>query len=382
MVRSNRLTRLWQLPEIGQRLAEASNRHSGEAIGMFRGTQQAFNSLTRMVAAAWWKGLASHKIFSTMTIDQSAKWVVTGRMGEYLGGRQSFQNSDVWMLAGTNPLISVNGGTADGPLMHNPSAALRQARERGLKLIVLDPRRTETAFQADLHLQPAPGYDALVFAGLLNVIMRDDLYDREFCDRFVTGLGDLAAAVSAVTPSLVESVAGIPAGRLIEAAHLFGKGPRGMISTGTGTCMGPDSNVAEHLATCINVVCGRYRREGEPAFGPAVMTPDLPIRAEVSPPRRTWESGYRSRVGAGLMMGELPSCTLNDEILEPGPDRIRALVVSGANPVLALPDAERTRQAFQSLELLVAIDTRFPKPRSWPTTLSPRRCFMSAAITP
>ncbi|WP_242123862.1 molybdopterin-dependent oxidoreductase [Sphingobium sp. Sx8-8] len=344
--------------EIGARLTEIIGESGAESAGMFRGTQQAFNSLTRSIAAAWWKGVGSHKIFSTMTIDQSAKWVVSGRMGDYMGGRQGFDDADVWMLAGTNPLISVNGGTADGVLMHNPSASLRAARERGLKLIVIDPRRTETAYQADIHLMPVPGHDALIFAGILNIILSEGLHDREFCDRFADGVEALADAVASATPQRVEAVTGIPAGQLLEAARLFAKGPRGMVSTGTGVCMGPDSNVAEHLATCINVVCGRYRREGEPAFGPAVMMPDLPARAEVSPPARSWERGWRSRFGAGVLMGELPSCTLNDEILEPGEDRIRALIVSGANPLLAMPDADRTRRAFASLDLLVAIDTR------------------------
>lgn len=344
--------------EIAERLQTAINRHGPDAVGMFKGTQQAFNSLTSSVALSWWKGVKSHKLFSTMTIDQSAKWVVTGRMGEYQGGRQSFQDADVWLLAGTNPLISVNGGTADGVLMHNPSASLRAARERGLKLIVLDPRRTETAFQADIHLMPVPGHDALIFAGILNIILSEGLEDRAFCDRFADGVDDLAEAVKDANPQRVEEVAGIAAAQLVEAARLFAKGPRGMVSTGTGVCMGPDSNVAEHLATCINVVCGRYRREGEAAFGPAVMMPDMPPYAQVSPPDRSWERGFRSRFGAGILKGELPSCTLNDEILEDGEDRLRALIVSGANPVLALPDAERTRAAMAALDLLVVIDTR------------------------
>lgn len=344
--------------EIGGRLLAISATHGADAIGMFRGTQQAFNSLTKPVASAWWKGVGSHKLFSTMTIDQSAKWVVTGRMGEYLGGRQGFAEADVWLLAGTNPLVSVNGGTADGPLMHNPSVALRRARERGLKLIVIDPRRTETAALADIHLQPAPGHDALMFAGLLNVVLGEGLHDRAFCAAYAEGVDELAVAVGDATPDRVAEVTGVPVARLIEAARLFAAGPRGMVSTGTGTCMGPDSNVAEHLATCLNVICGRYRRVGEPAFGPAVMGPDVPVRAEVALAARTWNEGYRSRLGAGLLMGELPSCTLNDEILEPGADRIRALIVSGGNPVLAMPDAHRTRQALGSLDLLVAIDTR------------------------
>jgi len=342
--------------KVAARLTSIIDEHGPDAVGIFLGTQGIFSALTNQMARAWFRGTRSHKLFSTMTIDQSAKWVVNGRMGEYLGGRQAFGESQVWILAGTNPLISVNGGAGDGVLMQNPSVALRDARKRGLKLIVIDPRATETALHADLHLRPRPGTDALLFAGLLNIILSRDLHDAEFCAGHVAGLDELRRVVAAATPTLVEERTGVPSEDLERVAVMFADGPRGMISTGTGVCMGPYSNLAEHLAMSLNVICGRFQREGEPVTGNAVMGRDPDSRAEVRPPNRTWEAGYRSRLGAGLLYGELPTATLPDEILEPGPDRIRALVVSGGNPVLAMPGAAKALRAFSSLELLVTID--------------------------
>lgn len=341
---------------IGDTLTALMARHGPDCIAMFLGTQGIFATLTNPVARSWFAATGSRKLFSTMTIDQSAKWVTAGRMGEYLGGRHGLSDADVWMLVGTNPLISVNGGAGDGVLMQTPSASLAAARNRGLKLIVIDPRRTETASRADLHLAPKPGHDALIFAGLINIILTEGLHDAGFCRDFAKGLGDLHAAVRGVTPQQVADRSGLSPHELIEAARLFARGPRGSVSTGTGVCMGPHSNLTEHLAMALNVICGRFLREGEVAPATAVLGPLAVPRAQVAPPSRSWQSGYTSRLGAGLIRGEMPTNLLTDEILQSGSDRVRALIVSGGNPALALPDAAKALKALTALELLVVID--------------------------
>lgn len=357
------------IAEIAERLEAITGEHGPDALGLFMGTQQNFAALTGPMARAWFRTTGSRKLFSTMTIDQSAKWIVQSRMGEYLGGRQRFDSADVWLLAGTNPLVSLNGGDGDGAVTQNPSVTIRKARERGLKLIVVDPRLTETAALADLHLRPKPGTDASLFAGMLHVILSEQRHDRDFCDRFVDGVEALTAAVASATPEHTESVTGVPSADVISAARMFAGASgargritdlrRGMATTGTGVCMGPHSNVAEHLVACLNVVCGRYLREGEVTADRNVLARATPLTAQVRPPNRSWESGFRSRIGGiGTMNGELPSGILADEILEPGADRVRALVVSGGNPARALPDREKAERALRELELLVCIDTR------------------------
>jgi anaerobic selenocysteine-containing dehydrogenase len=345
--------------DIAVRLEEVVARYGPDSVAMFTGTQHNFSALTPLMARAWFRGTRSHKLFSTMTIDQSAKWVVAERMGSYLGGRQRIENADVWLLAGTNPVVSGNGGDGDGAVVHNPAWTLRSARSRGLRLIVVDPRRTETAALADIHMAPRPGTDAIVFAGLLHVILAEGMHDNEFTDRYTADLPRLVAAVDAVTPTVVERICAVPAEQVVEAARVFASGSRGMATSGTGVCMGPHSNVAEHLVAALNVVCGRYLREGEPADDRNVLTRQVPARADVAPAERAYRYGFRSRIG-GLraIRGELPSAILADEILEPGPDRVRALIVSGGNPAVALPDRDKALRALRSLDLLVCVDPR------------------------
>jgi anaerobic selenocysteine-containing dehydrogenase len=343
--------------DVGVRLRAIREESGPDSIAVFMGTQQAFTTPTPFVVRAWMRAIGSHKLFSTMTIDQSAKWLVPLRMGEYLGGAQRMDTSDVWMLSGTNPLSTASAGDGDAPLVDAPAIQLRDARRRGLRLIVIDPRRTETAELADVFLQIRPGTDAVLHAGLLHVILADGLQDDEFCAAYVSDLESLRRAVRDATPDMVERVCDVPVADLVMAARMFAGAGRGRFTTGTGANFGPHSNVAEHLAEAVNVVCGRFLREGEPSSSHAVLMGDRAAISAVAPPDRTWERGFRSRVGGhGLIRGELPSSILPDEILDPGSDRIRALVVSGGNPLLALPDEQKARRALESLDLLVVLD--------------------------
>lgn len=344
------------IAEIGVRLRSIIDAHGPDAVGFYAGTQQQTAALTPSFAAGWFRALESHKRFGTMTIDQSAKWVANGRLGAWEAGRQRFEDADVWLLAGTNPLVSMQGADLTGFPIHNPTQRLREARRRGLRLIVVDPRRTELARSADLHLQLVPGTDAVLYAGLLRVILAEGLEDARFCRDYVDGLEALRIGVEPATPEVVGAATGLEPSQVVEAARHFGRASRGMAKGGTGPDMGPYANVAEHLLQCLNVVCGRFPRAGEPVAGCAVLKPARPVRAQVIPPSRSWESGYRNRFGSGLLMGELPCASLPDEILAPGEDRIRALVVSGGNPANAFPDQARIVEALARLELLVTID--------------------------
>jgi anaerobic selenocysteine-containing dehydrogenase len=283
-------------------------------------------------------------------------WVADGRLGMWAAGRQRFDEADVWMLVGTNPFVSLQPPDFTGVPMHDPRRRVQEARRRGLKLIVVDPRRTEVASEADIHLQLRPGTDVVLFAGFLHLLLRDGHDDRDFCERWVDGLDDLRVAVEGCGPDVVARVCGVPRGDLEAAARLFGRARSGMAMSGTGPDMGPWSNLAEHLIRSLNVVCGRFPRDGDRAAGESVLgSPKAPPGMAISPDR-TWERGYRSRLGYGTIKHQLPSASLPFEILEEGPGRIRALFVSGANPAAAIPDMDLAVEALSSLDLLVTVD--------------------------
>jgi len=347
------------LDEIAERLRTLIERHGPDAVAGYRGTMNYSNQTANTMLPAWLAALGSNSFFSTMTIDQSAKWVTVERLGAWAAGRDSFVLADVLMFVGTNPLVSLS--TFNFPSQH-PVQQMRDAIARGTRFIVIDPRRSETARHASVFLQPWPGEDAALLAGLLRIILDEGWHDAAFCARHVHGLDELSLALRPFDPASVAGRTGVSAESLHAAAALFarpehGRPKRGSAASGTGANMGPHSNLVEHLVECLNVVCGRYARAGDPVSNPGVLAPPRPRRAEVIAPRRSWEQGWKSRCGGwGMLFGQKMSGSLADEITTPGPGQVRALFVDGGNPALAMPDEARFSEALQSLDLLVTID--------------------------
>lgn len=341
--------------EIAARLKLILDESGPNAVASFFGTAHYQNTLAAAMLPQWMRAIGSPALFSTMTVDQSAKWVTMERLGFWAAGRDNFSDSDVSLLIGANPFVS---GTVLGLPCSNPVKQIKEARARGLKLIVIDPRKSETARLADIFLQPYPGEDAAIAAGLLHIILREGWEDSAFCAQYVEGLDRLRGAVEPFDPAYVAARAGVTAEALHEVAEAFARtGTRGFAVTGTGPDMGPHSNLAEHLIECLNVVCGRYRRAGDRVTNPMLLGPRQPVHAEVVPPSRSWESGHKSRIrDTGTVFGEMMSCVLADEILLPGDGRIRSLFIMGGNPVGALPDPRKTVRAFGQLDLLVTVD--------------------------
>jgi anaerobic selenocysteine-containing dehydrogenase len=345
------------LGEIGDRLAEILAKHPPRAVGAFRGTMAHMNAGTLNMLPAWLKAIGSPSYYSTFTIDQSAKWVTADRLGRWDAGYSTLASSDVMMMVGMNPLVSMWGSNAFP--MANPMKRLKEAKERGLKLIVIDPRRTETAHFADVFIQPKPGEDPAVAAGLLHIILDRGWHDPEFCEVHVNGLSELREAVRAFTPDYVARRAEIAEDDLERAAETFTTmGRTGACITGTGPSMAPRSNLAEHLYECLNVVCGRYPRAGDAVSNPGVTSPHGAVYAEAVSPPRSWEtSKVRHRThDTGTLFGEMMTGLMADEILTPGEDQLRSLFMVGGNPVVAMPDTAKTIEALSALELFVVMD--------------------------
>lgn len=340
------------LDAIAARLQTLIATHGPRSVGLFYGTGAYFNGLGWPLMKAFVSELGSPNLFSTMTIDQSARWVSILRMGTLASGTPAPADVETLLIVGKNPLISHQ-------LMgfYRPGKALRDFRDRGGKMILVDPRATETSRHADLHLALKPGTDVALFAGLIRLILARNWHDAAFCQRFADGLDALRTEVEPYTPALVEAHCGIAPAQLLACAELFAQ-RRSLAVVGTGPCMGPHSNLAVHLIDALNVICGNFLRAGAPKRVASLLFPRTPV-ATVVPPNRTWERGVQCHSApTGALFGELPSAALPDEILTPGPDRIRALIVLGGNPVTALGQPDKTLRAFADLELLVVIDPR------------------------
>ena len=343
------------MDEIAAKIGEIVRRHGPRAVALYPGTYSGPHPASIPAGVGFMLGLGSKMVFTSASIDQPGKHVANAIHGRWLGGSHVFDESDVWMLVGNNPLISMSGGIPPS----NPSRRLRRAKARGLKLIVIDPRKTEVARFADLFLQPRAGEDPAILAAMIYVVIRENLFDTNFLLENVSGFEALSRVVNDCTPEWAAERAGLEPTEIVAAARLFAAGPRGCAVAGTGPNMAPHGNLTEYLLLALNTLCGRWRRAGERVPNPGALLPPALGKAQASAPRPGWGKGesLRSRPLGNSAAG-LPTAALSDEILYEGEERIRVLICLGSNPVAAWPDQRKAIAAMKKLELLVTLDLK------------------------
>jgi len=341
--------------EIADAVRRIALRDGPRAVAMYTGTYSFPYPPTQPLGSALMDALGSPLRFTSSTIDQPGKAIALALHGGWAAGPQTFDTADTWILLGINPLVAMSGGVPNT----NPAKQLHDAKKRGFRLIVIDPRRSEVAEHAAIHLQPRPGEDPTVLAGMLRVILSERLHDARFVDENVRGLEALRAAVEPFTPEYVERRADVPAAELIRAARLFASAKRGCANAGTGPNMAPHGNVTEYLLLALITVCGRWLRAGERVPNPGALLPQFPARAQANPPWPSHGYGEKLRVrGFSDAACGLPTAALAEEILLDGPGQVKALFVLGGNPMLAWPDQKKTHAAMKKLELLVTLDIK------------------------
>ena len=328
-------------------------RESGpNAVAMYFGTGIMGNPVGMLLANSWFCAIQSKMVFSASTIDKPGANIATALHGNWAAGGQSFESSDTWMLIGANPVIS----KTDVIPSNNPGKRLKDAIKRGMKLIVIDPRRNESANRAHVHLQSQPGKDAVLLAGFIKIIIDESLYDREFVETNTRGFEALKEAVSPFSPDYVARHADIEVEQLLEAARTFGGAKRGMAVCATGPSFSTHSNLAFYLTLCLNSICGRWTREGEMAPYPNVLLPPYTPKAQPYSPYPAVGEFQLQGLGIKENASGMPTAALADEILLEGGGRVRALFCLGSNPMLAWPDQEKARAAMEKLDLLVVFD--------------------------
>ena len=367
------------LDEIAVRTGDILDRHGPRSVAMYGGTFSHFCPAGVMLRESFMDAIGSPMRFSNATIDQPGKPISMALHGKWGAGPQDFADADVCMLVGANPLVSMWGGIPS----FNPAKRLHEARQRGLKLIVIDPRRTESARKADLHLQCLPGQDVPLLAAMLNVIITEGLCDRAFIEAETEGFGALAAAVAPFTAQRVAARAGVDAATIIKAARMFAGAQRGNVTSGTGPSMAPHGVLMDYLVLALNTVCGRWIKAGERMPNRGVLFRQFSGVARAEKPRAATGFGEALRVrGLTDTAAGLPTAALADEILTPGEGQVKALFVIGGNPLLSWPNQAKTRRALESLELLVVVDPVLSETaRHAHYVIGPRFGFESPAIT-
>ena len=346
------------LDEIAAKLAALIAEHGPRSVAVYHGTGAYRSVLGNLLERAFVAEIGTPNFFSSMTIDQSAKWVTMARMGVMASGRHTMRDADLILLAGGNPLVSHQGVPFALAETCAPARGFEAAKARGCKVIIVDPRRTETARYADLLIQPLPGHDAEIFAALAHILLRDGTYDAAFTARWCVQLDSLRAALAPFTPELAARRADVPLEQIELAAKWLGEAQRPISGSGTGPSMAANSNLADHMIELINMLAGGYRRAGDVVRNPGTLRVKDTFEMAVSPTRSFMSEPQCVSQDTGALVGEFPTALLPGEITANSPDRIRALICFGGDPLMALGDPAVAAKAFDSLDLLVSLDCR------------------------
>ena len=351
------------MDEVAAKLQAIIAEHGPRSVALYNGTKSWAN-VSFALGLSWLEGIGSPSFYTTVTVDQPAKSMAGALHGYWQGGLHRIEDSDVVLFVGTNPLQSF---LVEGVKLPCPNALtyLRQYVQRGLDVIVIDPRRTETAHHAAMHLAVKPGEDPTLLAGMVRLILDEELYDRDFVAANAARLEQLRAAVEPFTLEYVARRTGVAAADVAAAARRFARGPRGAAVAGTGPNMAPHPLATEMLVCALNTLCGRYGRAGDAVNHAGVLGTAYQPREGALPPREFWGYLEQPRVrGLRTLNWEQPSAALCDEILTPGDGQVRALICNGGNPAVAFPDQEKVVRALRSLDLLVCLDVRLgPTPQ-------------------
>ncbi|HLZ58752.1 MAG TPA: molybdopterin oxidoreductase family protein, partial [Ktedonosporobacter sp.] len=296
----------------------------------------------------------TQNIFSASTVDQMPKQVSAGLMfGTALTiPIPDIDRTDYLLLLGANPLVS-NGSLLTAPNMRD---RLRRLRQRGGKIVVIDPYRTRTAQEADAHHFIRPGYDAHLLLALVHTLFAEDLVAPGRLAEHIAGFEQVREVARFFAPEVVASACGIAPDTIRELARDLAHAPRAAVYGRIGTCTQEFGTLTSWLVDVLNTLTGNLDREGGAMFPKAAVgasnTRGLPGKG-----RGLRMGRWRSRVrGLPEVLGELPVSCLAEEITTPCGGQVKALITVAGNPVLSTPNSQHLEQALGQVEFMVSVD--------------------------
>jgi anaerobic selenocysteine-containing dehydrogenase len=340
------------LDTCAARIAEIQERHGPSSVAVYFGNPTAHNTGALLYSLFLMAVLKTKNRFSATSCDQLPHMLAGLEMfgHQVLMPVPDVDRTDYLLMLGANPIVS-GGSIMSAPGFKKRIGALHQ---RGGRLVVVDPRRTETAALADRHVPIRPGTDGLFLAALVRTLFDEGLARPGRLATFTDGIDELREHVRPFTPEAVAASTGIDAAVIRDIARSFAAAPRAACYGRVGMCTQRFGGLNAWLVNALNVVTGNLDRAGGMMFGrPAV---DL-VRAATL----FGESGHfdvwKSRVrGLPEFGGELPAFALAEEIETPGDGRIRALITVAGNPVLSTPAGAQLGAALDKLDFMVSLD--------------------------
>ncbi len=339
----------WQV--VDEKLSAVRTAHGTESVGIYLGNPAAHLLSASTHLRQMIKAVGSHNRFSASTVDQMPRHVASGHL--YGGGViipiPDIERTDLLVMFGANPFES-NGSICTAPGFPDRIDAMR---ERGVRVVVIDPRRTKTAEHSDQHIAVKPGTDAVLLAAMISHLFASGLVDAGDVAGIVDGLDELPGLLEAFTPDAAAPITGVGADTIRGLAEEIANSESAAIYGRIGTCTVEFGTLTTWLLDVLSIVTGNLDRVGGSMF-------PSPATERVRAPRegREYKIGrFESRVhGRPEVQGEFPVADLPDEILTSGKGQLRMMVTFAGNPVLSCPDGARMDEAFADLEAMISFD--------------------------
>jgi len=336
--------------ETASRLKDIQKKHGKDAVSVYFGNPNVHNYGTALFGPALLRTLRTKNRFSATSLDQLPHMLVSSMMfgHQLMLPIPDIDRTDFFVIMGGNPVVS------NGSIMSSPDIKkrLKAIQKRGGKVVVIDPRRTETARLADQHIFIKPGSDVLLVLAILDTIIKEELTNTTFLAPHLEGLETFLDAVQGFSAEKVSEATGVPTETILELARSFAKADSAAWYGRMGTCVQHFGALNQWLIYGLNILTGNLDRPGGMMFThPAVDVIGAGFAGRGS--YNKWQSRIRSLPSFG---GELPASVMVEEMTTPGEGQIRAMLTSAGNPVLSSPNGRELEKALEGLDFMVSID--------------------------
>ena len=338
------------MSDIAARLQRLIGARGPDSVAWYMGNPGAFSYSHTLWVKGFLDGLGSPHYYTAGSQDVNNRFAASALLygTPLILPIPDIKRTSFLLMVGANPLVS-HGSVLSAPRIREQ---LNEIVERGGRVVVVDPRRTETARQYE-HLPIRPDADAWLLLSIMNVIFAEDLADDEFLAEHTDGAETLARLCADFPPERAGEVTGIDPARAREIARSFASAPSAAAYGRTGSCLGRFGTLVAYLLDALNAVTGNIDRPGGQVFGrPPIALDEIGEKIGLA----TYGK-IRSRIGGYPdVIGNLPATLVPEEITTPGKGQIRAFFVSAGNPVLSVPDGTALERALGELDLMVSLD--------------------------
>ena len=330
------------IDEIAQRLRAVTTAHGGQTLALYGGGGQG-NHAGGAYATALMRGLGSRNTFNALAQEKTGDFWVNGHLfgAQTCHTAEDIEHCDLLFVLGANPWVAHGFTNARDQLN-----AIRKDPAR--KLIVVDPRHSETAQVADLHLAVRPGADAFLLGALLAILMQRGAFDSAFLATYTHGASDVIAVLQAVPVDAWIEASGVSRAQVEQAATMVMAATAMVVRAELGIQQGLNSTLNSYLEKLLFLLTGHFGRKGTNT-----------LHGWLQP---LWSNARGQRfapTGTEVIGGLLPPNVFADAVLAEHPDRLRAVWVDSSNPVNTAADTPRVRQALAALDLLVVVDVAY-----------------------